>query len=222
MYVTNRVLVNGTTLWYNTPNERVLTMEFHETLQALRKQKGWTQEELAQKLYVSRTAVSKWESGRGYPNIDSLKAIAACFSVSVDALLTGGEVLTIAQKEQKQKNDLVFGLLDLSAALLFFLPCFRQTVDGKLQEVSLLVLTAVAPYMRFLYWDAVCSVLLSGILLLVLQRCRHPFWTQTKYKLSLILNGIGVLLFILGSQPYAAALLFVFLMIQMALLLKRR
>ena len=138
-------------------------MKFHETLQALRKQKGWTQEELAQKLYVSRTAVSKWESGRGYPNIDSLKAVAACFSVSVDALLTGGEVLTIAQKVQKQKNDLVFGLLDLSAALLFFLPCFRQTVDGKLQEVSLLVLTAVAPYMRFLYWDAVCSVLLAGV-----------------------------------------------------------
>ena len=38
-------------------------MEFHEKLQALRHQKGWTQEELAQRLYVSRTAVSKWESG---------------------------------------------------------------------------------------------------------------------------------------------------------------
>lgn len=197
-------------------------MEFHEKLQALRKQKGWTQEELAQKLYVSRTAVSKWESGRGYPNIDSLKAVAACFSVTVDELLSSDEVLTIAQKEQKQKNDLVFGLLDLSAALLFFLPWFGQRVDGAVQEVPLWSLTAVAPYMRFLYWDAVCSIWLTGVLLLVLQRCRRPFWTQMKYKLSLTLNGIGVLLFILGSQPYAAALLFVFVMIQMALLLKRR
>ena len=38
-------------------------MEFHEKLQALRRQKGLTQEELAAELFVSRTAVSKWESG---------------------------------------------------------------------------------------------------------------------------------------------------------------
>ena len=50
-------------------------MEFNEKLQELRKGKGLTQEELAQEIFVSRTAVSKWESGRGYPNIDSLKDI---------------------------------------------------------------------------------------------------------------------------------------------------
>ena len=38
-------------------------MEFHEKLQALRKQRGLTQEELAERLFVSRTAISKWESG---------------------------------------------------------------------------------------------------------------------------------------------------------------
>ena len=54
-------------------------MELHEKLQALRKQKGMTQEELASKLFVSRTAVSKWESGRGYPEIESLKRISAEF-----------------------------------------------------------------------------------------------------------------------------------------------
>ncbi len=59
-------------------------MEFHEKLQELRKQRGMTQEELATALYVSRTAVSKWESGRGYPSIDSLKAISGniCLSFS--------------------------------------------------------------------------------------------------------------------------------------------
>ena len=50
-------------------------MEFHEKLQELRKAKGLTQEELAKQLYVSRTAISKWESGKGYPSIDSLKEI---------------------------------------------------------------------------------------------------------------------------------------------------
>lgn len=46
-------------------------LEFNEKLQELRKRKGLTQEEVAEALYVSRTAISKWESGRGYPGIDS-------------------------------------------------------------------------------------------------------------------------------------------------------
>ena len=103
-------------------------MEFNEKLQELRKQRGLTQEELAEALYVSRTAISKWESGRGYPNIDSLKAISKFFSVSLDELLSGDELLTIAEEEGKQKEkhlrDLVFGLLDLSVAMFLFLPFF--------------------------------------------------------------------------------------------------
>ena len=79
-------------------------MEFNEKLQELRKQKGLTQEELAESLYVSRTAISKWESGRGYPNIDSLKALANFFSVTIDELLSGEEVLTIAEEKSKAKG----------------------------------------------------------------------------------------------------------------------
>ena len=63
-------------------------MEFNEKLQELRKQRGLTQEELAQSLYVSRTAISKWESGRGYPKIESLKSIAQYFRITVDELLS--------------------------------------------------------------------------------------------------------------------------------------
>ena len=71
-------------------------MEFNEKLQALRKQKGLTQEELAEALYVSRTAISKWESGRGYPNIESLKAIAGYFGITLDSLLSANEALELA------------------------------------------------------------------------------------------------------------------------------
>ena len=103
-------------------------MEFNEKLQKLRKQKGLTQEELADELFVSRTAVSKWESGRGYPNIESLKAMAKFFSVTVDELLSTGEVLDLAEKEGRQKEDrfcnIVYGLLDICMVLLLFLPFF--------------------------------------------------------------------------------------------------
>ena len=50
-------------------------------------QPSWEQEQLAAKLYVSRTAVSKWETGGGSPNLDSLQAVARLFDVSVDDLL---------------------------------------------------------------------------------------------------------------------------------------
>ena len=86
-------------------------MEFNEKLQELRKSKGLTQEELAEKLYVSRTAVSKWESGRGYPNIESLKEISLFFSVSIDELLSTEKLLFIAEKENKSniKNIMIRG-----------------------------------------------------------------------------------------------------------------
>ena len=77
-------------------------MEFNQKLQELRKQKGLTQEELAKELFVSRTAISKWESGRGYPNIESLKLIAKFFSVTVDELLSSNEALTLAEESQKE------------------------------------------------------------------------------------------------------------------------
>ena len=201
-------------------------MEFYEKMQDLRKQKHLTQEGLASALFVSRTAISKWESGRGYPNIDSLKAIAAFFGVTVDELLSGGEVLTIAQEEHRQTKhrfcDLFFGLLDISAAMFLFLPFFGQTVDGVVQEVSLLSLTAVQPYMLTAYYAAVISLTVLGVLTLALQNITAPHWTNSKHVISLVLNAVGVLLFILSPQPYAAAFLFVFLIFKTFILLKHR
>jgi transcriptional regulator with XRE-family HTH domain len=101
-------------------------MEFNEKLQSLRKSKGLTQEELSEFLYVSRTAVSKWESGRGYPNIESLKEISKFFDISIDDLLSGEKLLSIAEKENKSniRNmcDLLFGIVDLFSFIVIILP----------------------------------------------------------------------------------------------------
>ena len=200
-------------------------MEFHEKLQELRKQKGLTQEELAESLYVSRTAISKWESGRGYPNIDSLKAISKFFSVTIDELLSGEEVLTIAEENQKQKEaylrDMVFGLLDLSAAIVFFVPFFGQKADGYVQAISLLFLTEIAPYLKAAYFVMVIGMVVFGISTLVLQNYRGAFWVRNKSILSLLINTATALLFIMSSQPYAAAFVFVLLVIKVVMLIKK-
>ncbi|MBQ6535218.1 MAG: helix-turn-helix transcriptional regulator, partial [Firmicutes bacterium] len=69
-------------------------MEFREKLQELRKSRGLTQEELAEAIFVSRTAVSKWESGRGYPSIESLQELSRFFSVTIDDLICPKEIMS--------------------------------------------------------------------------------------------------------------------------------
>ena len=144
-------------------------MEFNEKLQLLRKQKGITQEELASSLYVSRTAVSKWESGRGYPSIDSLKNIAQYFSVTVDELLSGDEILTIAEKEKKEKKkfstSFVFALLDISVVTFFFFPFFAERKNGVINEVALLSLNEVQPYLKVLYFIIVCRSVVKSLII---------------------------------------------------------
>ena len=193
-------------------------MEFNEKLQELRKRKGLTQEELAQALYVSRTAVSKWESGRGMPNIESLKAIAAFFAVSLDALLSTDALLEIAEDERAQREaqmrSRIFGLLDCSMALLLFLPIFGQETDGAIQTTALLAATALRPYLRALYAAVIVAMAGSGVLTLALQSCRNALWQRNKYKLSFGLNAAAVLVLIAGRQPYAAAFAFVILIVK--------
>jgi transcriptional regulator with XRE-family HTH domain len=68
-------------------------MTFGEKLKKARMEAGYTQNELANKLSVSRAAIAKWESDRGMPDVTNLKAIAEVLSVSIDYLLDAGNVL---------------------------------------------------------------------------------------------------------------------------------
>lgn len=201
-------------------------MNFNEKLQTLRKQKGLTQEELAQLIFVSRTAISKWESGRGYPNIDSLKRIAELFSISLDELLSSNELLNIAEEDGKQKQnhlvDLMFGLVDICASLLLFLPFFAQRSGDVVGSVSLLQLNSVSPFIIAVYYLVIIALVAMGITTLALQNCQQKLWLKIKIKLSLALSVFGTLSFIAGLQPYAAIYLFIFLIIKVMLLTKKQ
>ncbi|MDL2325157.1 helix-turn-helix transcriptional regulator [Ruminococcaceae bacterium OttesenSCG-928-A16] len=108
---------------------------------AVAQKKQWTQEQLAEKLYVSRAAVSKWESGKGYPNIESLKSISTLFSVSVDNLLSGEEVILIAEDESRFNTskilNLAFAVLDLITLAFLFLPLYSWQDNDMIRTVSL-------------------------------------------------------------------------------------
>ena len=187
-------------------------MEFHEKLQELRKAKNLTQEELANELYVSRTAISKWESGKGYPNIDSLKAISKYFSVTIDDLLSGGEALDIAEEDHKQKEQhrhtLIFALLDCSHAVYFLLPLFRQATTSGISAVSL---AQIKSNLSTIYFMFVCVVIVFGILSFAIQSSKHILSLQ---KISLLLSITSTLLFVVSTQPYAAVFSLVLLLVK--------
>lgn len=80
-------------------------MQFADRLQNYRKQRGLSQENLAELVGVSRQAVSKWESGQTYPDIDKLVVLSELFGVSVDHLLKGGERETVQPEERAAVED---------------------------------------------------------------------------------------------------------------------
>ena len=199
-------------------------MEFNEKLQELRKNKGLTQEELAESLYVSRTAVSKWESGRGYPNIESLKELSRFFSVSIDELLSGEKLLFIAEKENKTniKNicELLFGAVDLFYVLLIFLPLYPDTVNGFIYSVNLLNYVETSEFNKVVYWCGFLVFIVLGIVKLVLIKMKKEKVNKSITVVSVSLNILIVLLFALTREVYPLILVFLFLIIKCLLLFK--
>lgn len=192
-------------------------MEFHEKLQELRKSKGLTQEELAEALFVSRTAVSKWESGRGYPSIDSLKQIADYFSVTIDELLSGEKLLSIAEKENKAK---IFGLVDMCSIMLILLPLYPNTVDGFVYSVNLITYAETTPFLMLVHWVLFVLLILAGILKILLIKLGVEKGNKLLTGLSVVLSVIAVLVLAMAREAYATVVAFMLLVIKGILLLK--
>ncbi len=115
-------------------------MDFSEKLLTLRKAKNLTQEELAEKLNVSRQSVSKWEGGQAVPELDKIVAISAVFDVTTDYLLKSSEIddlsvktemlekqqeqmLLREQRQQKIRECVLYGIV---IYLLLLAVCFVE------------------------------------------------------------------------------------------------
>ena len=200
-------------------------MEFHEKLQYLRKQNHWTQEQLAEKLYVSRTAVSKWESGKGYPNIESLKAISKIFGVSIDELLSSEELIAAAETEHRETlhnmYTSIIGLLDVLVVLCVILPLYGNPADGVIQSVNLFSFNAVTTVVRIFYWTVFLALIALGAAELLLSRGEKESWKMPLQKVSLLLSILAILFFAAVKEPYVITLLFLFFLIKLYLIMKQ-
>ena len=77
-------------------------MKFSEKLKKLRKDNNMTQDELAEKIFVSRTAISKWETDMGYPSLESLRLLSKVFGTTLDELVSDEDIENRKILDEKQ------------------------------------------------------------------------------------------------------------------------
>ena len=201
-------------------------MEFNEKLLELRKNKGITQEELAEALYVSRTAVSKWESGRGYPNIDSLKEISKFFSVTIDDLLSSEKIIHIAESENKSNIqnicDLLFGITDLLSIMLIILPLYPKTIDNYVYSVNLFLNSDLSFVSRLIYLCMFVILIISGVIKVIFNQMKIKKGRNFLINTSVVINIIVVVILSLARYAYAIVTSFLLLVIKSILIFKNK
>ena len=192
-------------------------MEFNEKLQELRKSRSLTQEELAEALFVSRTAISRWESGRGYPSIDSLKEISRYFSVTIDDLICSDEMISVAENEKRELADkyisLICNALDILLAILLFIPAFGNG-NAAPGTVSLFGLSGINPWVKTVFAVIIGVTILNGICGVIIANFNRPLWNRHRLATGIILSILAVTVFIVARQPYAGIVCFSFLVIK--------
>ena len=198
-------------------------MELAEKIQQLRKEQGLTQEQFAERLFVSRTAVSKWETGRGTPSIESLQLIAKLGGTTLDALLRAEEVITVAENENKERisrfASVLDGIFNVAAVMGLLLPLYKAESNGLFYAVSLYQFQG-----RFavFYWILPLAMAVCGVIQLVIRKSE---WETQKNQLTVagaVVHICAVLLLILSGQPYPAVLFFGLLLLKMAVMLMKQ
>lgn len=200
-------------------------MEFDEKLQQLRKQNNLTQEQLAEHLYVSRTAISKWESGKGYPNIDSLKCISKFFSVSIDELLSCEELVTLAQTENrsnmKRIYNIISGIMDVLTVAFIVLPIYGKPSGDYVYSVNLLAKTHSPNINIVIPWAVFLLIIGLGIARLAFIYFDKVLLYGIATKASIAIGATAVCLFAAAREPYVTILLFLFFAVKLFLLLQQ-
>lgn len=192
-------------------------MDFGEKLKALRTERGLTQEQLAARLYVSRTAVSKWETGGGSPNLDSLQAVARLFDVSVDDL-SADDLIVLARDERRStarsSGMLSFGLLDVLAVVFAFIPLYGVDDGSFVRMANLADYGASVDFGASfaVMAAAVVSLMFVGAVEILLAAAGSRRAARIVALVGFAVQALAVVLFASTMQPYATTLMFALLL----------
>jgi len=197
-------------------------MEIGKKIQVLRKENNLTQEQLAEQLFVSRTAVSKWETGRGLPNMESLMLISKLFHITLDELLSSEEIALIAEKENKENisrfASYIDGIFNIIAILSLLFPLYKAKLNGAFYSVPLYQFKSA---FAVLYWIFPISMALCGVIQILFYKSEQNKIQDTTTIVGISINICAILALILSGQPYPAIMFFALLLIKGAVMLKK-
>ena len=198
-------------------------MELSEKIQKLRKEHNLTQEQFAEKLFVSRTAVSKWETGRGMPSMESLQMITRLFHITLDELLSTEEIVVIAESENKENikrfASYMDGIINLAALLTLLLPLYKVEDNGFFYSIPLYQLGG---WQGLVFWIAPIIMILCGIVGLLLIGREQEKLIRIISAVGTIAHVSAITLLIVSGHPYPTVLLFFMFALKGVLLLKKR
>ena len=154
-------------------------MTFGQKLKKLRNDNGLTQEQLAEKIFVTRTAISKWETDNGYPSIDSLKAISKLFHISIDDLISDADIENKKLLDEKNSRKMYYvamafwGVSVLSSLLAYFLkiPYFNIGGIGGLIGYLVFALLSKQKYKRLQARKSIVLYVISRIVIFAILLC---------------------------------------------------
>ena len=196
-------------------------MELCKKIKKIRNDNKLTQEQFAEKMLVSRTAVSKWENGTCYPSIDSLKYMSKTFNISLDKLLSNEEILEIIKTENQSNiskyNGLLFCLLDIVRIIFIFLPLYSYKTNDFIYSVSLFNSNDLGITLKIIFMLLYIMFLVLGIIELILNYKGNKIFIN---KISLFLDVISIFILLFTKQPYVIALMFIVFIIKIILLIK--
>jgi len=169
-------------------------MNISNRIQNLRKSKGISQEELADKIGVSRQSVSKWESEQSTPDIDKIIIMSDCFNVTTDYILKGVET-----EKNHNVKDIDANLFVIIATALNFIGLITASVIWYEKQV------AIAFIGGFVCMAVGCMVFGIGLIFSKqnVERAKRIFWTINIWLLAFIpLSLIYNVLFTGFYAPY--------------------
>ena len=191
-----------------------------------RKAKGYTQKQLSELLGISDKTISKWECGRGYPSIDSLKEISTFFSVTIDELLSGEKLFSIAEKENKSNMhnlcSILIGTIDLFHFLLIVLPLYPKSMKEYIASVNLFGYIETSAFNRMVYWVLFFLLMLIGAAEIIVTQLKIEKVYKMVIVFSMLLGIAAVLFLALTGETYATALAFLLLVLKAGLYMKGR
>ena len=195
-------------------------MELSKKIKKIRNDNKLTQEQFAEKMLVSRTAVSKWENGTCYPSIDSLKYMSQTFKISLDKLLSNEEILEIAKIENQSNiskyNSLLFCLLDIIRIVFIFLPLYSYKTNDFIYSVSLFNSNDLNSTLKIIFMLIFIIFLALGIIELIFNYKGNNRFLN---KISIFLDVISIFVLLFIKQPYVIALMFVIFIIKIIMLI---